>query len=50
MKQTRLIASLIIIFGLILAGCGGGQPQEAEMAEEPAMEEEAASEDDSHGR
>ena len=46
MKQTRLIASLFLILGLVLAGCGGGQPQEAEMAEEPAMEEEAASDDD----
>ena len=41
MKQFRLVASLFIILGLVLAGCGGGQPQEAEMAEEPAMEEEA---------
>ena len=46
MKQFRLVASLFIILGLVLAGCGGGQPQEAEMTAEPAMEEEAASEDE----
>ena len=38
MKQFRLVASLFIILGLVLAGCGSGQSQEAEMTAEPAID------------